>query len=380
MTIRSVPPPAPPARRDRLRIDRHPYPPVRDRERLRAAPNRDCRLDWSVVGLIRVTVPSPLLATHTDPAPTATPAGDSPTGIVSVTARVSGSIRTSRVVERVDDPHAARRPPRSPVGPLPTAIGVTTPVGSTRTTLLASLSVSHTAPSRSTAIPDGLALGSTAALATVPVVGVRARQQPARRRNPDRVALGRDRTGAAGDDVADPHCRPRDIELGVDPRRPRHCSLGRPPDPAFDSSTHTAPAARREARWRTAKRDSAHRPQGARVDARDRSDRRGSRPTATRSRTRRRRAGPHRHRRRPRGRCPCRSPPASWAAPHRARVQSSASSTATAAIAPSSTAPPAAINTPPRLCAERCRREPRAAVRPVRSSAGSWARIARSSS
>src|SRR5580704_302004 len=46
-----------------------------------------------VYGSNLVTVPSPLFATHTDPAPKATPAGDCPTGIVALTDRVSGSMR-----------------------------------------------------------------------------------------------------------------------------------------------------------------------------------------------------------------------------------------------------------------------------------------------
>ena len=48
-----------------------------------------------VVASIRVTVPSPLLATHTEPSPTASPFGESPTGMVAVTAAVVGSMRTT---------------------------------------------------------------------------------------------------------------------------------------------------------------------------------------------------------------------------------------------------------------------------------------------
>ena len=43
--------------------------------------------------LIRVTVPSPLLVTHTSPPVRATAAGLTPTGICCITAWVAGSIR-----------------------------------------------------------------------------------------------------------------------------------------------------------------------------------------------------------------------------------------------------------------------------------------------
>src|SRR5438270_8746682 len=50
---------------------------------------------WTLLvrGSIRVTVPSPLSATHTDLAPTATAEGERPTGMVVVTDGVPGSIR-----------------------------------------------------------------------------------------------------------------------------------------------------------------------------------------------------------------------------------------------------------------------------------------------
>ena len=70
-----------------------------------------------VRGSIRVTVPSPLLATHTEPAPTATPAGERPTGIV-VGHRLRGRVDPhDGVVERVRDPHPTRadRDPRRSV-------------------------------------------------------------------------------------------------------------------------------------------------------------------------------------------------------------------------------------------------------------------------
>ena len=61
----------------------------------------------SVVGSIRVTVPSPLLATHTDPAPYATPAGDRPTGIVAVDRSRVGVDPDDGIIERIGDPHSA---------------------------------------------------------------------------------------------------------------------------------------------------------------------------------------------------------------------------------------------------------------------------------
>ena len=45
-----------------------------------------------VTALIRLSVPSLLLATHTDPSPTATPLGPLPTGIVCTTLSTAGSI------------------------------------------------------------------------------------------------------------------------------------------------------------------------------------------------------------------------------------------------------------------------------------------------
>src|SRR4051794_25394529 len=110
-------------------------------------------------GSIRVTVPSPLFATQTDPAPTVTPVGDSPTGIVAVTDLVSGSIRMT-VLSPVSATQTAPSPTAMPLGPWPTESAVTRPVESTRVTLSASLSVSQT-PSAPTASPAGPAFGST---------------------------------------------------------------------------------------------------------------------------------------------------------------------------------------------------------------------------
>jgi hypothetical protein len=122
-----------------------------------------------------VTVPSPLLATHTDPAPKATPAGDRPTAIVAVTDRVPGSIRTT-LSSSESTTHTPPPPTVIAPGALPTAIGVSSPVGSTRTTLSASLSVSHIAPSP-IAIPAGVAFGSSCR-ATAPVLASRRVRSP----------------------------------------------------------------------------------------------------------------------------------------------------------------------------------------------------------
>src|SRR5947207_5113554 len=85
-TIRSVPPPEPPRSGaiDCASTVTHTLP---------SATVSACGLPptaivaWtrSVLGSILVTVPAPLLATQTDPAPNAIPAGDAPTGILAVT-------------------------------------------------------------------------------------------------------------------------------------------------------------------------------------------------------------------------------------------------------------------------------------------------------
>ena len=105
-----------------------------------------------------MTVPSPLFATQTEPAPTAIPVGACPTGIVDVTARVLGSIRVT-ASPSVSATQTAPWPIAIPLGPWPTVIGVSSPVGSTRVTALALLSVTHT-PSAPTATAVGAAFGS----------------------------------------------------------------------------------------------------------------------------------------------------------------------------------------------------------------------------
>ena len=212
-TIRSVPPRDPPrvGAIDCASTVTHAFPPA-----IVIAcglpPTAIVAIALSVLGLMRVTVPSPLLATHTDPAPTATPAGERPTGIVAVTDRVPGSIRTTASSSE-STTHTPPAPTAIPVGALPTAIGVGSPLGSTRTTLLASVSVSQIAPSPS-AIPAGLAFGSSC-LAKCSVRRVEARQQAGGRSDPDRVALRGDRPGPARNDVADPNGGAERVELGI---------------------------------------------------------------------------------------------------------------------------------------------------------------------
>ncbi len=212
-TIRSVPPPEPPRSGaiDCASTVTHAFP---------SAIVIACGLPpaaivraLSVSGLILLTVPSPLLATHTDPAPNAIPAGDRPTGIVAVTDREPGSIRTTASSSE-STTHTPPAPTVIPVGPLPTGIGVSSPLGSTRTTLSASVSVSHVAP-----LADrdpgraGVRIKLRPALAGCPV---ETRQQARRGRDPNRVALRGDRPGPVRDDVTDPRDGPKRVEHGID--------------------------------------------------------------------------------------------------------------------------------------------------------------------
>ena len=126
---------------------------------------------------MRVTVPSPLFATQTAPSPTATPAGDRPTGIVVVTARVAGSMRTT-ALSSVSATQTPSAPTAMPLGPWPTAIGVRRPVGSMRVTVFASPPVTQTAPAlASTATPAGPAFGSIL-LTTRPLPGSSRESRP----------------------------------------------------------------------------------------------------------------------------------------------------------------------------------------------------------
>ena len=151
----------------------------------------------SVLGSIRLIVPSPLLATQTEPAPTAMPAGEGPTGIVVTTDRPAGSIRLT-VSSSESATHTPPAPTAIPLGPLPTAIGVDRPVGSTRVTLFASESVSQMAPS-----PIAIAVGAEfGSIALTDLAGrrVKACQQTRPGRDPHPVALRRNRRGAARHD------------------------------------------------------------------------------------------------------------------------------------------------------------------------------------
>src|SRR5947209_2179478 len=123
-TIRSVPPPDPAGLGT---IDR----PSTVTQTRPAATVSACGLPpklivagLSVVGLMRVTVPSPLLATHTDPPPTATPVGVRPTRMMAVTDPVSGSIRTTVSLSE-STTHTPPSPAAIAVGPLPTGLHLT---------------------------------------------------------------------------------------------------------------------------------------------------------------------------------------------------------------------------------------------------------------
>ena len=85
---------------------------------------------------MRLTVPSPLLATQTEPAPTAIPVGAFPTLIVLVTALVSGSMRAT-ASSPFSVTHTPPSPTATPLGSWPTAIAVRRPVASTRVTVSA---------------------------------------------------------------------------------------------------------------------------------------------------------------------------------------------------------------------------------------------------
>jgi hypothetical protein len=98
-----------------------------------------------LAGSIRETVPSPVFATQTPPAPTAMPSGRRPTGIVRRTVPVRASMRaTASSSESVT--HAAPAPSAMSTGPPATGIGLLVPVrGSIRLTTAAGPSATHTA-------------------------------------------------------------------------------------------------------------------------------------------------------------------------------------------------------------------------------------------
>ena len=109
---------------------------------------------------MRMTVPSRLLATQTEPPPTAMPTGLAPTGTVFVGDRVPGSMRTT-LSSSVSATQTALAPTAIPLGPWPTAIGVSRSVArSRRVTVLAEKSVNQAASGPS-AIPLGPPFGST---------------------------------------------------------------------------------------------------------------------------------------------------------------------------------------------------------------------------
>ena len=109
----------------------------------------------SVPGSTRATVPLPLLATHTDPAPKATPRGLLPTPIVVVTDPVAGSIRVS-VSARVFATQTLPAPTAIPLAPGPTGMtAVTAPLESILDTVSSASSATHVPPS-----PIAIPLGS----------------------------------------------------------------------------------------------------------------------------------------------------------------------------------------------------------------------------
>ena len=135
----------------RLWVDGDPHAPVRGgRDRLRAAADRrSSRPPGSVAGSMRADGAVAAVG-HPDRAGADRDrrAASCPTGIVVVTARVLGSIRVTASSPRVGQP--TRRPlptrdrARARVRPRSAFVS---PVGSTRVTLSASSSVTHTAPS-----------------------------------------------------------------------------------------------------------------------------------------------------------------------------------------------------------------------------------------
>ena len=330
-------------------------------------------IGWLVAGSIRVTVPSPLLATHTEPAPTDTPVGERPTAIVSVTALVPGSIRTTLSAPLT----ATQTPPPPtaiPLGPGPTASGVTRPVAlSTRITLPAKLSVIHAA-SAPTSIPPGAALGSTCSTMR-PVCAASRVNSPECGATQTWSFRAATAPGLPGTTVPIETFWPIRSNCGSMRRAETEVAV------ALETTTHTPPAAaaipvggppagiapqRAQASW------------GPRARS---SDRRGLRPTATPTRTRSR---PVACRPRPaprRGWYRCRSRPASWAPPARC-----CSCQSPPVSPPLRSAPRAAPLHRQRSRAHRAAPDERSRSAferypgPATSSAGSWAKIARSSS
>ena len=178
----------------------------------------------SVMGLMCVTVPSPLLATHTDPPPTATPAGERPTGMIAATDHVSGSIRTT-----VSLSESTTQTPPAPaaiaVGPLPTGIGLdqASPVDADDVP-----GVSVGEPHRPLADSDTrrAAFGSTGCPCTRPVSASRRVSRPFEGATHTEWPCGATAPGAPGTRLAICTGRPGYVELGVDPAD-GHAALGR---------------------------------------------------------------------------------------------------------------------------------------------------------
>ena len=196
---------------------------------------------------MRVTVPSPLLATHTEPAPTATPAGRAPDRDrrPSPTA-VPGSIRTTAVVERVGDPHAALAD-RDPGRPVADRDRRQQP-GRVHPRDVVGFGVGH--PDRAVADRDrrpGSAFGSTL-LDRPPVAASRRVSSPEDGATQTALPCAATAPGPARDDVADPHRASERVELGVD-AADRHASSR----VGSDARPPRRRRARRDARRRAAR-------------------------------------------------------------------------------------------------------------------------------
>ena len=324
----------------------------------------------SVTGSMRVTVPSPLFATHTEPAPSETPVGECPTGIVAVTAFVLGSIRTISS-SSVSATHTPPSPTAIPLGPWPTASDLTKPVGSTRVTLLASASVTHTA-SAPRAIPAGPAFGSSCS-ATRPVRVSRRASEPDDGATQSVPPLAATAPGPPATTLPTRAVRRSASNRGS--MLLTETELER----ALELTTHTRPSAAAIPVGGPATRIAA--PSVSSVLGSTRETVRSSR-LATHS-------DPEPNATEP-GRAPTGAPPttrslrmsiaasefgATWTVlgPESARL------TAIATNTPTKTAPPAAIKSRPRHVGRAIARSPRDVSRAGDASPGSWDRIARSS-
>ena len=152
-------------------------------------------------GSMRVTVPSPLFATQTEPGAD----GDSDGIPPDRDRRRHRPACSGRCGRRASSSESATQTPPAPsaiaAGPWPTGIVVSSPVGSTRVTVFASPSVNQTA-SAPTATAVGPAFGSIV-LTTTARARVKSRQEAPGRGHPDGLPDRRHRTRPTRRDVAD---------------------------------------------------------------------------------------------------------------------------------------------------------------------------------